>query len=70
MLAQATTKPKDDQAYAGWSEIQNATDMITFDQWLNTPEDIAWLDDEEKSSRFQRNGFHDMEPFDYEAIGE
>lgn len=70
MLAQATAKPKNDQAYAEWSEIQHATETMTFDQWLNTPEGMAWLDEEEKSSRFQRNGYHDMEPFDFEAIGE
>lgn len=67
---QETHAPLDtDPSYATWSETGHAADAMTFDEWLNTPEGRAWLDEEAELDRFQRNGFHDLESWDYAAIG-
>jgi hypothetical protein len=42
---------------------------MTFDEWLDTPEGWAWLDEEARYSDYKRNGYHPMESWDFEAIG-
>ncbi len=58
-----------DPAYAPWSDDQHAADAMTFDEWLDTEEGRAWLNDEAEQDRFQRHGFHDLESWDYAAMG-
>ena len=59
-----------DPAYAPWSDGRHAADAMTFDEWLDTEEGRAWLNDEAAAlDRFQRHGFHDMESWDYAAMG-
>jgi hypothetical protein len=58
-----------DPAYAPWSDDQHVADALTFDEWLDTPKGRAWLNDEAEKDRFQRNGFHDLESWDYAAMG-
>ena len=58
-----------DPAYAPWSDTHHAADAMTFDQWLDTPAGLAWLDEEARYSDYQRNGYHPMESWDFEAIG-
>ena len=48
---------------------QHAADTMTFDEWLDTEEGRAWLNDEAEQDRFQRHGFHDLESWDYAAMG-
>lgn len=58
-----------DPAYAAWSEARHAADALTFDEWLDTSEGWAWLNDQAELDRFKRNGFHDLESWDYAAMG-
>ena len=68
LLIEARALLNADPAYAPWSETGHAADAMTFDEWLDTPEGWAWLDEEAELDRFKRNGFHDMESWDYAAI--
>jgi len=58
-----------DPGYTTWSETGHAADALTFDEWLDTPEGLAWLDEEARYDAFKRNGYHPMESWDFEAIG-
>lgn len=58
-----------DPAYAPWSDDQHAAEAMTFDEWLNTDEGLAWLNEEAEYDRFQRHGFHDLEAWDFAAMG-
>ena len=66
--ADFTARLAADPAYAPWSDDQHAADAMTFDEWLDTEEGRAWLNDEAEQDRFQRNGFHDLESWDYAAM--
>ena len=68
LLIEARALLDADPAYAPWSETGHAADAMTFDEWLDTPAGWAWLDEEAEFDRFKRNGFHDMESWDYAAI--
>ena len=69
LLIEARALLDADPAYAPWSETGHAADAMTFDEWLDTSKGWAWLDEEAELDRFKRNGFHDMESWDYAAIG-
>lgn len=56
-----------DPAYRTWSDARHAADAMTFDEWLDNPEGRAWLNEEAELARFKRNGFHDLEAWDYAA---
>ena len=38
-----------DPAYAPWSETGHALDTMSFDEWLTSPQGIAWLESEESA---------------------
>jgi hypothetical protein len=65
--ADFTARLAADPAYAPWSDDQHAADAMTFDEWLDTEEGRAWLNDEAEKDRFQRHGFHDLESWDFAA---
>ena len=58
-----------DPDYRTWSDHEHAADTMTFDEWLDTPEGRAWLNEEAERDRYQRHGFHDLESWDYAAMG-
>lgn len=58
-----------DPAHAPWSDDQHAAEAMTFDEWLDTEEGRAWLNDEAEKDRFTRHGFRDLESWDYAALG-
>lgn len=46
----------------------DAAEAVSFDDWLDGPEGQAWLNGEAEKDRFQRNGFHDLEAWDYASL--
>lgn len=45
-------------------------DRAAFHAWLDSPEGSEWLDEEAAKDRFIRNGFHDMDAWDFAAVEE
>lgn len=58
-----------DPAYAPWSDNQHTAEAMTFDEWLDTDDGRAWLNDEAERDRFTRHGFHEMEAWEFAAMG-
>lgn len=56
-------------AYWAWSEARQRENEMDFDEWLMSPAGYAWLKEEDARDRFARNGYHDLESWDYAAIG-
>ena len=67
--ADFTARLAADPAYAPWSDDQHAAEAMTFDEWPNTDQGLAWLNEEAEYDRFQRHGFHDPEAWDFAALG-
>ena len=51
--------------YARWSEIEHASESLTFDEWLETPDGNEWLADEVEFDRFRRTGIVPSESWDF-----
>ena len=59
--------PQTPQALASLWAAEDA-DRAAFEVWLDSPEGSDWLDEEAAKDRFVRNGFHAMEPWDFDAV--
>lgn len=59
-----------DPAYQAWSAERQQEGEMDFDEWLLSPAGQDWLKEEAARDRLARNGYHDLEPWDFEAIGE
>ena len=59
--------PQTPQALASLWAAEDA-DRAAFHAWLSSHEGSEWLAEEVARDRFMRNGFHAMEPWDFEAV--
>lgn len=46
----------------------DAAAATSLDTWLDSPEGQAWLNGEAEKDRYQRNGYHDLEAWDYARL--
>ena len=58
-----------DPAYEAWSEQRRIENEAAYDAWLNSPEGLAWAEEQARFDAFKRNGYHPMESWDFEGIG-
>jgi hypothetical protein len=57
------------QKHLNWrNHAVDPSEAVDVDTWLDSPEGQAWLNGEAEKDRFQRNGFNDLEAFDYAAM--
>jgi len=43
-------------------------EAVNFDDWLDSPEGQEWIEGQAEEDRYRRNGYHDLEAWDYAAL--